>query len=121
LYNISLSIDDFGSAYSSFSQLHHFSAAELKIDGSFVLNCSKDRSKRELGQSVVALAHRFGAMTCAGGAENHTDLKTLIDVNCDIAQGLLFTKPQTAQSLGALLATPNTHDFVQTSVSSNGS
>jgi EAL domain-containing protein (putative c-di-GMP-specific phosphodiesterase class I) len=121
LYNISLSIDDFGSAYSSFSQLRDFSASELKIDGSFVLNCSKDQSKRTLCQSIVALAHRFGAATCAEGVENHTDLKTLIDINCDIAQGFLFTKPQTAQSLGALLATPNTSNFVQPSVWSNSS
>lgn len=119
LYNISLSIDDFGSAYSSFSQLRDVSVAELKIDGSFALNCSKDRSKRALCQSVVALAHRFGAATCAEGVENHADLKTLIDINCDIAQGFLFTKPQTAQSLGALLATANTNNFVQSSVSSN--
>jgi EAL domain-containing protein (putative c-di-GMP-specific phosphodiesterase class I)/FixJ family two-component response regulator len=119
LYNISLSIDDFGSAYSSFSQLRDLSAAELKIDGSFVLNCSKDRSKRALCQSVVALAHRFGAVTCAEGVENHADLKTLIEINCDIAQGFLFAKPQTAQSLGALLATPNTNNFVQPSVSSD--
>jgi EAL domain-containing protein (putative c-di-GMP-specific phosphodiesterase class I) len=121
LYNISLSIDDFGSAYSSFSQLRDLSAAELKIDGSFVLNCSKDQSKRALCQSVVALAHRFGAVTCAEGVESHADLKTLIDINCDIAQGFLFTKPQTAQSLGALLATPNTNKFVQPSVSSHRS
>jgi EAL domain-containing protein (putative c-di-GMP-specific phosphodiesterase class I)/ActR/RegA family two-component response regulator len=117
LYNISLSIDDFGSAYSSFSRLRDLSAAELKIDGSFVSNCSKDQSKRALCQSVVDLAHRFGAVTCAEGVENHADLKTLIDINCDIAQGFLFAKPQTAQSLSALLATPDSDNFVQPPIS----
>jgi EAL domain-containing protein (putative c-di-GMP-specific phosphodiesterase class I)/ActR/RegA family two-component response regulator len=121
LYNISLSIDDFGSAYSSFSRLRDLSAVELKIDSSFVLNCSKDRSKRALCQGVVDLAHRFGAVTCAEGVENHADLKTLIDINCDIAQGFLFAKPQTAQSLRTLLARPVTDDFVQQSVLSNRS
>jgi EAL domain-containing protein (putative c-di-GMP-specific phosphodiesterase class I)/FixJ family two-component response regulator len=115
LYNISLSIDDFGSAYSSFSRLRDLSAAELKIDSSFVLNCSKDRSKRALCQSVVDLAHRFGAVTCAEGVENHADLKALIDINCDIAQGFMFAKPQTAQSLKALLARPVADSFVQPS------
>jgi EAL domain-containing protein (putative c-di-GMP-specific phosphodiesterase class I) len=101
--------------------LRDLSAGELKIDGSFVLNCSKDRSKRALCQSVVALVHRFGDATCAEGVENHADLKILIDIGRDMAQGFLFTKPQTAHALGASLATPNANSFVQSSISSSKS
>jgi EAL domain-containing protein (putative c-di-GMP-specific phosphodiesterase class I)/CheY-like chemotaxis protein len=103
LYNISLSVDDFGSAYSSFSRLRELSVAELKIEDGFVQNCSSDQSKRTLCRCIIDLAHRFGALTCAEGVENPEDLRTLMSIGCDMAQGFLFARPQTAQSLRATL------------------
>ena len=103
LYNISLSVDDFGSAYSSFSRLRELSVAELKIDGGFVRNCSSDESKQTLCRCIIDLAHRFGALTCAEGVETPQELRTLMSIGCDMAQGFLFAQPQTAQSLRATL------------------
>jgi EAL domain-containing protein (putative c-di-GMP-specific phosphodiesterase class I)/CheY-like chemotaxis protein len=103
LYNISLSVDDFGSAYSSFIRLGELSVIELKIDGGFVQNCSTDESKQTLCRCIIDLAHRFGASTCAEGVENPEDLRTLIDIGCDVAQGFLFARSQTAESLRATL------------------
>jgi EAL domain-containing protein (putative c-di-GMP-specific phosphodiesterase class I)/ActR/RegA family two-component response regulator len=93
LYNVSISIDDFGSAYSSLSRLLDCSCVELKLDRSMVANCSSDQLKRTLCQTVVDLAHRVGALVCAEGVENERDLRTLIDMGCDTAQGFFFSHP----------------------------
>jgi EAL domain-containing protein (putative c-di-GMP-specific phosphodiesterase class I)/FixJ family two-component response regulator len=116
LYNISLSVDDFGSAYSSFSRLRELSVVELKIDGGFVQNCSLDESKQTLCRCIIDLAHRFGALTCAEGVENPEDLRTLMSIGCDMAQGFLFAQPQIAQSLRATLVNQATEQNSTTGV-----
>ncbi|MDT3683681.1 MAG: EAL domain-containing response regulator [Pseudorhodoplanes sp.] len=93
LYNVAISIDDFGSAYSSLSRLLDFPCVELKLDRGMVSNCSSDRLKRALCQTIVDLAHRVGALVCAEGVENDEDLRALIDMGCDTAQGYFFSKP----------------------------
>jgi EAL domain-containing protein (putative c-di-GMP-specific phosphodiesterase class I) len=108
LHRIWLSIDDFGTAYSSFARLRDLPFVELKLDRSFVLNCSSDQTKKTLCQSAIDLAHRFGASVCAEGVENPEDLHTLIDMGCDTAQGFLFAKPQPVEIFKASLAGPTT-------------
>ena len=73
--------------------MKHLPFSELKIDGQFVTGCASDTLKRGLCQTVVDLAHRFGAMVCAEGVENADDLHALMDMGCDTAQGFLLTKP----------------------------
>jgi EAL domain-containing protein (putative c-di-GMP-specific phosphodiesterase class I) len=97
IYNVTLSIDDFGSAYSSLARLLELPCNELKIDRQFVDNCAKDPLKHALCQTVVDLAHRFGITVCAEGIETAGDLRTLIEVGCDSAQGFLFARPMTAE------------------------
>jgi EAL domain-containing protein (putative c-di-GMP-specific phosphodiesterase class I)/FixJ family two-component response regulator len=99
IYNTSLSIDDFGAAYSSLSRLLEVPCAELKIDRQFVANCSVEPLKHALCQSVVDLAHRVGVTVCAEGIETAGDLRTLIEIDCDTAQGFLFAKPMKADIL----------------------
>ena len=93
LYNVHISIDDFGSAYSSLSRLLHLPCVEVKLDRSFITNCSSDQQKRALCRMVVDLAHSFNVSTCAEGVENIEDLRTLRKMGCDTAQGYLFSKP----------------------------
>ena len=93
LYNVSISIDDFGLAYSSLSRLLELPCVELKLDRSFVSNCSSDRLKHALCQTVVDLAHRVGSAVCAEGVENVDDLRSVIRMGCDTTQGFLFAKP----------------------------
>jgi EAL domain-containing protein (putative c-di-GMP-specific phosphodiesterase class I)/ActR/RegA family two-component response regulator len=104
LYNILLSIDDFGAAYSTFSRLRDLPAIEVKIDGSFVKNCASDAAKRALCLSVIELAHRFGASACAEGVEDQADLQTLTELGCDTVQGYFLAKPQPPQGLRSMLA-----------------
>jgi diguanylate cyclase (GGDEF)-like protein len=103
LYNVGISIDDFGSAYASLSRLNELPVVEVKIDRSFVAGCSSDRHKRGLCQTVVELAHRFGATACAEGVDTPEDLRELIEMGCDTAQGFLFAEPMPADKLAATL------------------
>jgi EAL domain-containing protein (putative c-di-GMP-specific phosphodiesterase class I) len=96
LYNVDISIDDFGSGYASLSRLNDLPFAELKIDRRFVADCASNPRKYGLCQSVVELAHRFGAMVCAEGVESAQDLRALMAMNCDQAQGFFFARPMTA-------------------------
>lgn len=97
LYNVFLSIDDFGSAYSSLSRLLDAPSVEIKIDRRFVSGCATDKLKHALCQTVIDLAHRFGAAVCGEGVENGSDLRALINLGCDTAQGFLFAKPMARQ------------------------
>jgi diguanylate cyclase (GGDEF)-like protein len=103
LYNVGISIDDFGSAYASLSRLNELPLIEVKIDRSFVSGCSSDRLKHGLCQTVVDLAHRFGATACAEGVETPEDLHELVNMGCDTAQGFLFAEPMPASKLAATL------------------
>ncbi len=93
LCNITLSIDDFGSAYASLSRLKDLPFGEIKLDRSFVSNCANDPLKHGLCQTVVDLAHRFGAVACAEGVETADELRSLVALGFDTAQGYLFAKP----------------------------
>ena len=78
---------------------------EVKIDRSFVSGCSSNKLKHGLCQTVVDLAHRFGATACAEGVETVEDLHALVGMQCDSAQGFLFAKPMPPDELeSALLA-----------------
>lgn len=103
LYNIRLSIDDFGAAYSAISRLRDLPAVEVKIHESFVRNCATDPAKKALCQSIIELAHRFSTETCAEGVEDPDDLRTLMALGCDTFQGYLLAKPQPADRLRASL------------------
>ena len=96
LYNVDLSIDDFGSAYASLSRLNDLPFVELKIDRSFVIGCATNPLKRSLCQTVIDLAHRFDATACAEGIETGEDLRAIMAMGCDSAQGFLLGKPMPA-------------------------
>lgn len=93
LYNVDLSIDDFGSGYASLSRLNDLPFVEVKIDRSIVSACASNPLKHSLCQTVVDLAHRFGAKTCGEGVETTEDLRALMTMGCDSAQGFLFARP----------------------------
>ena len=88
-----LSIDDFGTGFSSLSQLVRTPFSELKIDRSFVSRIEVEGADRMLVDSTVALAHRLGLRTVAEGVERDAQLEILQRFGCDMAQGYLFAKP----------------------------
>jgi EAL domain-containing protein (putative c-di-GMP-specific phosphodiesterase class I) len=103
LYNVHVSIDDFGSGYSSLARLKELPFAEIKLDRSYVRGCSRDRRKRAMCETVVELARRFGITSVAEGVETEDDLRVLIDQGYDVAQGYLFARPLTSNDFVDLL------------------
>ncbi|MBI4923841.1 MAG: EAL domain-containing response regulator [Devosia nanyangense] len=93
LYNVHVSIDDFGSGYSSLARLEELPFAEIKLDRSFVTGCAHDAAKRAMCEAVVDLARRFNITSVAEGVETTEDLQVLIEIGYDIAQGFLFARP----------------------------
>ena len=108
LHNIDVSIDDFGAGHSSLARLKALPFAELKLDRSFVNGCSTDEMKRTMCQSVADLAHRFHMTAVAEGVETAEDLRFLIGMGYDQAQGYFFERPMTGDDFTAMLARPAT-------------
>jgi EAL domain-containing protein (putative c-di-GMP-specific phosphodiesterase class I)/CheY-like chemotaxis protein len=106
LYDVSLSIDDFGSAYASLSRIKDLPFRELKLDRSFVVNCASDALKRSLCHTVVDLAHCFGASACAEGVETEDDVRCLAELGFDSAQGFIFAKPMPCSEFLEFVARP---------------
>lgn len=90
---VQLSIDDFGTGYSSLSYLHRLPFDTLKIDRSFVNNVGDNGENSEILQTIISLAKNLKMRAIAEGIETETQLQILRDLNCDFAQGYLFSKP----------------------------
>ena len=91
--NLKISMDDFGTGFSSFSYLHRFPTDTLKIDRSFVSNMSQGSKNIEIVNTIVILAHKLGMDVIAEGIETDEERKILAGFNCEYAQGYFFAKP----------------------------
>jgi EAL domain-containing protein (putative c-di-GMP-specific phosphodiesterase class I) len=100
---IGLCIDDFGTGYSSLSRLHEFPIDTLKIDRSFVNRLHLYSSHHDTVQMIVSLAHSLGMDVVAEGVENSIQLEKLKQLNCEFAQGYLFSKPVNSEMATKLL------------------
>ncbi|MEC4815286.1 MAG: EAL domain-containing protein [Scytonema sp. PMC 1069.18] len=101
--NIKLIMDDFGTGYSSLSYLHSFPFNALKIDKSFVKRMQENQENMGLVPAMISIAHSMGMQVIAEGVEVNEQLKLLRSLNCDYAQGYLFSKPMTQSSVLALI------------------
>lgn len=92
---LGLAIDDFGTGYSSLSYLTRYEFDVLKIDRSFVipLGDKSNTREREIVKAMINLARSLGAVTVAEGIEQTAELATLTELECDYAQGYLFSYP----------------------------
>ncbi|MGC1538232.1 MAG: EAL domain-containing protein [Xanthobacteraceae bacterium] len=88
-----LSLDDFGAGYSSLARLRQLPFGELKIDRSYVSNCSADRVNAGLCETIIELGKRFGLKTVAEGIETLHESHKMQGLGCDIGQGYLFARP----------------------------
>lgn len=94
-----LSIDDYGTGYSSMQQLTRIAFTELKIDQSFVTNASKHPPSRIVLESSLAMAKKLGITAVAEGVETQREWDLLREFGCDLAQGYFVARPMDAQAL----------------------
>ncbi|MBQ0131169.1 MAG: EAL domain-containing protein, partial [Comamonas sp.] len=101
---VSVSLDDFGSGYSSLTYLRSLPLDTLKIDRSFVRDMMNDPGDFAIVQGVASLAHSFGYSVVAEGVETQEQCLTLERMGCQLAQGFFFAKPMPAHALPQWLA-----------------
>jgi diguanylate cyclase (GGDEF)-like protein/PAS domain S-box-containing protein len=89
---VEISIDDFGTGFSSLSYLKQFDVDYLKIDRSFVSQIAENDTGGALPEAIVVMAHKLGIRTVAEGVETEAQLKKLKAYGCDFAQGYLFSR-----------------------------
>ncbi len=99
-----LSIDDFGTRYSSFAYLRRFRIDYVKIDRSFISEIETDAGSRAIVEAMIVMAHKLGQQVVAEGVETRGQLERLAQSGCDFAQGYLFHRPMPAAEFTALLA-----------------
>jgi len=101
---INISIDDFGTGFSSLSYFKHIPAAELKIDKSFVDSMLVDEQDLELVKIILYLGHQFGLQVVAEGVEDRESLDMLRSLGCDYVQGFYVSPPLQQEGLETWLA-----------------
>ena len=97
-----LAIDDFGTGYSSLSYLQRFPLDILKVDRMFVAELGQDAGGDEIVSAVIKLAHALDLQVVAEGVETEQQFEILRTLECDFAQGYLFSRPVPAHQLRGL-------------------
>jgi diguanylate cyclase (GGDEF)-like protein len=93
---IRISIDDFGSGYTSFKQLRMLEVAEIKIDGAYVTDIRAEGRDASIIRSIVELGRGFGIRVIAECVERETSWQTLTNLGCNSAQGYSIGRPMPA-------------------------
>lgn len=88
-----ISMDDFGSGYSSLNTLKDLDIAELKLDREFLSEQSTSPKGKVVVESIIRLARELSITTVAEGIENERQLEFLRSISCDIGQGFYFARP----------------------------
>jgi EAL domain-containing protein (putative c-di-GMP-specific phosphodiesterase class I) len=100
---IKISIDDFGTGFSSLSSLKKLPIDALKIDRTFVRDATSDTDDAALVMAIITLAHNLRLKVIAEGVETEDQLRFLQLLRCDEIQGFLFSKPLPADEFTSKL------------------
>ena len=96
-------IDDFGTGSSSLSYLNRFRVDTLKIDRSFISQVGVPGEKAAVVQAMITLANQLGIKVIAEGVETPQQSETLAGLQCEEAQGYLFSQPLSVDDVEKLL------------------
>lgn len=99
LKGFKLSIDDFGTGFSSLTRLQRLPVTEIKVDQSFVKECLVSRDAFAIVKTVIDLARNMGLTSVAEGIETDEHYRTVAELGCDLGQGYGIGKPMMADSL----------------------
>src|SRR3982075_392838 len=100
---VRISMDDFGSGYSSLSYLQAFPFDKIKIDRAFVINLGRNPQSAAIVRAVIGLGHGLEMSIVAEGVETQEQLGFLADVGCDAVQGYFIGKPLPIGQYAALV------------------
>ena len=103
-YGLKIVIDDFGTGYSSLSYLQRLPIDTLKVDRSFVSQIqSRPDGNRNIVEAIISLAHRLDMVVVAEGVETIEQRAILLEMNCQLGQGYLFSKPLPREKVDLLI------------------
>ncbi|HYF15744.1 MAG TPA: EAL domain-containing protein [Phycisphaerales bacterium] len=103
---VGISMDDFGTGYTSLSHLHRLPLSCLKIDRSFMKSVSERRDYAAVVHAIVNLAQNLNITVVAEGVETSDQLVMLQSIGCDWAQGYLFGRPVDAATAAEFITRP---------------
>ncbi len=101
---ITVTIDDFGTGFSSLSYLRDLPIHKVKLDRAFIQDILASRRNAAIVQGIITMAHHMDLLVVAEGIEEAAQQQDLIRRDCDLLQGFLFARPM---PLEALLALPD--------------
>lgn len=103
IHGIQISLDDFGTGFSSMVQLYRMPFSQIKIDRSFVADLARSREAEVIVRSIIGLAGNLGLHCCAEGIEDADTLRRLAELGCDSGQGYFIARPMPAAALAGWL------------------
>jgi diguanylate cyclase (GGDEF)-like protein len=98
-HGVQVSIDDYGTGFSSLAYLRNLPVQELKIDRALIGNVAGDPRSRMIVASTIQLAHALGMRIVAEGVENAADLAELVAMGIDTVQGYHLARPMPPDEL----------------------
>jgi EAL domain-containing protein (putative c-di-GMP-specific phosphodiesterase class I) len=96
---VGLSLDDFGTGFSSLTRLYQMPFDEMKIDKSLVVNVPRSREANTMVGSLIELGHNLGLKICAEGVESRAALDLLEILGCDRVQGFFISRALPASEI----------------------
>jgi diguanylate cyclase (GGDEF)-like protein len=101
---IHISLDDFGTGFSSFKHLKQLPLENLKINQSLIRDIAADPDSRMIINAIASMAHNLNLNVTAVGVEDENQLSFLRETECNEAQGYYFSRPLPAQEFAELVA-----------------
>lgn len=101
---IQVSLDDFGTGFSSLDGLRRPGVAEAKIDRSFIARMNDSHADHAVVRAIITMAHAYRRRVVAEGIEDVQQLRELMRLGCDVGQGYFLARPMPFSSLSAWVA-----------------
>lgn len=103
---VRVSLDDFGTGFSSLAYLSDFPFSKVKIDKKFSQDMGKSLKVRQIVKGIAQITRELGIDLVAEGVETHGQLLRIIELDIHAVQGYYYSKPVIAAQIGALLSAP---------------
>lgn len=103
---VRVSLDDFGTGFSSLAYLSDFPFSKVKIDKKFSQDMGKSQKVRQIVKGIAQITRELGIDLVAEGVETHGQLLRILELEIHAVQGYYYSRPVPAAQIGALLSAP---------------